>query len=353
MRAWAPPAVVVLAVALSVPVATPAAASTALPALASDAAGPLFTAGLLEPGVLLERCLRLSWSGADGTTLGVSAAVAGDLAPYLDVTVQAGRGGGYDGCGDFVGTAPAWAGDLATLSGDHGAPERQAPLLPVPTAEGSATVRITMTVRDDNRSQARRAVGDLVFGLVPTPVATVPPPDAETPGDTGAPPDPDDGPSRAPGAAATDAPDGRASAGTPTAAPTPADDPTSTPAPDEQVPAGPAPQDDDGTTVTVPLSPGAPPASPAGPAGAGLVAAVQRLLETTGVAAGAVTRAVGWTFWSAPMVLLFLLVQNRIDARDPKLAEAPAQAVPGLAFDETYGTGTVTPRASRPEGVAR
>lgn len=336
MRAWTPAAAVALAAALGVPLAGPTAASTARPGLTSDATGPLFTAGLLAPGVPLERCVRLTWSDAPGTTLGVSAAVTGDLAPFLDVTVQAGRGGGYGGCDDFVGTAPAWSGDLASLTGGHDVPERQVPLLPVPAADGTATVRLTMTVRSDDRAQARRAGGDLVFALVPGGAVPSQPPDDPTPA---AAPD-RSAPGATPTTAAVPADDGAAPPPSPSSAPTA----TTTAETTAPVPRGDA-------TVTVPLSPG-PPAGGADGAGAGLAATVQELLETAGRAAGAVTRAVGWTFWSAPIILLFLLVQNRIDARDPKLAEAPAQAVPGLAFDERYDA-TAALGVTRLPGVPR
>ncbi|UZN02926.1 hypothetical protein [Cellulomonas sp. S1-8] len=314
MRAWTTRALVVLAAALSLPAAGPATAATSLPALFSDATGPLFTADLLEPGAPLEQCLRLSWSAAGGTVLGVSARVVGDLAPYLDVTVQTGSGGGYDDCGKFVAAGPQWSGTLAGLAGTHDAPARQAPLQPMTTGAGSATVRIAVTVHDDDRAQALDAAGDVVFALVAgtdAPEASLDDPGTSGRGDL---PTSSDAPS-----ASTDDLSGPPAAGRP---------PTAPPA-----------QDD--ATVTVPMSPGEPGAPGADDAGSPGVA--DGLLDRDPAAAGALTPAVWWTLWALPLLLLLLLLRKRREARDTRLAATPAEAVPGRD-DEAHATPPVVTR---------
>lgn len=53
-------------------------------------------------------------------------------------------------------------------------------------------------------------------------------------------------------------------------------------------------------------------------------------------ASGPVARGEGVTFWTIPLLVVFLFVQNRVDARDPKLADSPTHAAPSLPFDEGY-----------------
>lgn len=90
-----------------------------------------------------------------------------------------------------------------------------------------------------------------------------------------------------------------------------------------------------GPTVTVPLTPR--PEAKKYPSAVeamlNVVDDVQRLVEQT---AAPVAKGLAWSAWTLPLLLLFLLLQNSIDARDPKLAQAPAYADPSLPFDEQY-----------------
>lgn len=346
MRAWTTSAAAVLAAAVTSVAAATAAVATTAPALSTDATGPLFSAGLLAPGNPLERCLLVSWSGAAGAVLGISADVEGSLAQYLDVTVQTGTGGGYAGCGEFTAAGAGWQGTLAELGAARDAVAGQVPLTQVPDASGSTTVRITMVVRDDNRAQSLSATGLVRFALAggsPTPTGPTSEPTSEPTAEPSSEPGPDPDEEPSPDAQADPTATPRAvtgASGTPTpVAPTadasPAPDASATPLVPDTDPSD-APRPESTASVDVPLLPG-PPAG--GADGSWLPESVQQFIETAGVAATSVARAVGWSFWTGPVIVLFLLVQNRIDARDPKLAEAPAEAVPGLLFDDVHGGG--------------
>lgn len=450
MRVRKIPVVLALATWAFAQGAGPAAAATSLPALSADAAGPLFSEGRMKPGSPVERCLRLTWTGATGTTLGLSARVTGELAPYLLATVEPGHGGGEGDCTDFSPTGAGWSGTLGDLTAEHDSPATQVPLVPLTADSGVTTVRIVVDVADDNRAQALQATGSLAFSLVtmpdpapePTPEPTSAPTPEPTPEPTSDPgpaptPDPTDEPTRPPtpeptrtpapapspsprptaapspaptAPAPTDAPTPRPTPGpapvpTPGPAPVPAPEPTAAPGGVVAPPADPGPGegpadgrpgggtgdagdaedrpgrgggrpaaqapggdttdpdatdpdatdpdatdgDDDGAaaggrdgrgdraTVVVPLVPGAASGTDAGGVGTWFGGVVGDLIDTAAPSATAVARAVGWTFWTLPVIILFLLVQNRIDRRDPKLADAPSEAVPGLGFDDGYG----------------
>lgn len=123
-------------------------------------------------------------------------------------------------------------------------------------------------------------------------------------------------------------------------------------------------------SVTVPMTPTSPAATPAKGTGAAFVQGAGRALSSAGRAIGGAGKAIGsgvknaigaalstatdalraWMPVAAdaasptakgtaaglatlPVVVLFLLLQRRIDRRDPKLALAPRLAEPDLAFD--------------------
>ena len=134
---------------------------------------------------------------------------------------------------------------------------------------------------------------------------------------------------------------------TPTPAPTPTGPPPA-PTPPPAVP-GPVvrdpflPDDDDGTgTGRTPRpaptpAPGPAPAPEPGPTtpttvDSGPTAPVERIIEQAGRVVTEASRRAAFPLLLLGLVFLFLVIQNRIDRRDPKLAQAPVHAGDELEF---------------------
>jgi hypothetical protein len=89
----------------------------------SDAGTAMFGGPTLLPGVPLERCIEVTYAGADdpGPVLLYAAAASGDLAPYLDLTIHMGSAaaGAFGSCGSFTASASVYAGTLADSAAAH------------------------------------------------------------------------------------------------------------------------------------------------------------------------------------------------------------------------------------------
>lgn len=76
-------------------------------------------------------------------------------------------------------------------------------------------------------------------------------------------------------------------------------------------------------------------------------AVVDDVIKPVAVVALPAAKGAGYGLGSAPLLGLFLLVQRRIDRRDPKLALAPAYADADLTFNE-IPRGPMRGRAASP-----
>ena len=90
----------------------------------SDAGSAMFTDGTtLAPGHPLDRCIEVRYEGNDdpGPVRLYAATVAGDLAPYLDLTIEVGEGDprSFGGCDGFVASESLYTGDLAAFAAAH------------------------------------------------------------------------------------------------------------------------------------------------------------------------------------------------------------------------------------------
>src|SRR3954447_13174515 len=93
-------------VALADPAQQPAStAATGEMALTDDDGGqPLFSVPEIKPGATVQRCITLHYSGESASKAGVTTGVSGELAKQLEVTVDRGKGGGFENCDGFDGT---------------------------------------------------------------------------------------------------------------------------------------------------------------------------------------------------------------------------------------------------------
>jgi hypothetical protein len=81
-----------------------------------DSSAAMFTAAGLVPGTTGANCLTVTYSGTLATAVKLYASTpTGTLAPYLDVVVSEGSGGGFGSCAGFSGTQ-IFSGTLAALA---------------------------------------------------------------------------------------------------------------------------------------------------------------------------------------------------------------------------------------------
>lgn len=118
----------------------------------SDAGTAMFQGETLLPGVPLDRCIEVAYAGdADPGAVRLYAAVAeGDLAPYLDLTIDLGRAadGAFGGCATFTADSTVYAGTLAGFGSAHPAYAFGLPTWDPDDAEASRSFRFRLTVRD-------------------------------------------------------------------------------------------------------------------------------------------------------------------------------------------------------------
>jgi hypothetical protein len=68
-----------------------------------------------KPGDTTTGCIKVTYSGSLAADVRMYATPTGALAPYLNVTVKRGAGGGYPSCTGFTAEATTFTGTLATL----------------------------------------------------------------------------------------------------------------------------------------------------------------------------------------------------------------------------------------------
>lgn len=339
--------------------------------LTGDADGTaLFTASGMAPGHTLTRCLRLSYGNAvSGDQLKLMGSSSGALAEHMQVRIEAGTGGSAATCAGFTGSV-VYTGTLSGLTSAHGTAATALPLKTLPDGDAAVTVRMRIAIEDTNIAQGLTASSDLVWvadalgnRTAPPPVVTpvnptpVRPP-ATTPPVVDPPVDPvPDAPvDPAPADPSADIPsgtDGVPPASTPTAT-------TTTPAPDagSTTPAPSAAEPGSGRNPSAaPTSVPVPPSTGGGDDAGGLgrvghvfssgakalssgartlahAVTSQVIAPVAAAAAPAVRGASLGLGGTAPLLGAFLLIQGRIDRRDPKLALAPAYADPDLTFND-------------------
>ena len=231
----------------------------------------------------MSRCLEIRYDGtaSPGDVHLLAEDVTGPLARRLDVRVERGTGGGFASCAGFAG-ATVFDGLLTDLAaGSAGAAGVSTGWMPA--ADDAQTFRITVEVTGGATSGQTSAA---TFRWLIVPVQATP---------------------------------------APTTTPTATAPPATTPA----VPAA----------TPGPPSPGAAPAadhpdrSTAGRTfGKKLKALVEKTAEVVYEVTARTIRHGGVPIASIVAVVLFILIQNRIDRRDPKLALAPVTGDPYLYF---------------------
>jgi hypothetical protein len=126
----------------------------------SDAGSAMFTDGTaLAPGISLDRCIEVTYTGsADAQpVLLYAAATAGDLAPYLDLTVEVGEQapGSFGTCGGFVSSGTVFTGTLADFAAGHADYGTGLTTWEPTGSEDARSFRFSVSVRDDPAASGR------------------------------------------------------------------------------------------------------------------------------------------------------------------------------------------------------
>ncbi len=325
----------------------------AVPRLTRDDAGrPLFDVPALGPGEAVERCVRIAYVAPDGTParVGMALRAPGGLAPFLDVELTAGAGGGFDDCGGFRPDRQLFRGTLDALDRAHGGAEDMLAAFQAGGGHAERTFRVRLALRDDAAAQGQ----DTGLELRWLAVGSGEP--APAPGDPG---DGDDAREAVGGAGTPEpaggAPGGRvpAGGGDAGAAGDPAGDldragvagaTSAAGAPGGEPPVrgrdGGARRDAPGARRPQDAPRPATGAAGAGDASGGgdddgaLVDRIAGVLSGAARAAAPVVERGTFPALLGLLVAAFLGLQGRLDARDPKLAAAPLRDDPPLPFTD-------------------
>jgi hypothetical protein len=147
------------------PIVEPEADPTETPAMAvqltdSDAGSAMFPAGAaLAPGISLDRCIDVTYagSGEPQPVLLYAAATGGDLAPYLDLTVQVGEQApdSFGTCEGFASTGTLYSGTLADFATGHADYGSGLTTWEPAGTRDTRSFRFSVAVRDDPAASGR------------------------------------------------------------------------------------------------------------------------------------------------------------------------------------------------------
>ena len=261
-----------------------------------DAASALFTVSKVAPGQPLTRCIALSYRGPASAVVRLHGTSTGSgLDEALQMTVEAGSGGTFNDCSGFSGSVLLYRGSLAGFTATHGdVTSALDTFFPSQETETKA-FRFSLTLDDAPEAQGRTASATFTWDAAELPPPPPPAPPAPNP------------PAPAPPEPAPPAP-----------APT---EPTTPP--------GPAPSEPTAAEAGARSSASGPkartqPGAETGPQPSTFVLAGRLAKEVSEKAAFPIALLV--------VVGIFLMIQDRIDRKDPKLALAPVYAEPDLYF---------------------
>lgn len=120
----------------------------------SDEGSAMFAGGTpLAPGTSLDRCIEVTYSGDSGDMSPVllyAAATSGDLATYLDLTIDIGRAddGAFGNCADFTPSGTVFEGTLAGFAAAHSSYATGRTTWQPSSVEETRTFRFRIAVQD-------------------------------------------------------------------------------------------------------------------------------------------------------------------------------------------------------------
>jgi len=262
-----------------------------------DSGAAMFNVSGMAPGDEATRCVRVKYSGAGSPAVSLFGSTTGSgLDQHLRMTIDAGRGGGFDSCDGFQG-APIYEGTLADFARDHASLEQGLPTQVGTTDEHARSFRFHLELQGGNEAQGQTTTASFIW---------------ET-NEASAPATPEPAPADSPPPAA---PGHTPKSATPESAPPAAAKPKA------------HPRHHAARDAPIDITPTHPHASSPGHD----KSALGRALKALGTAAKVVAPRGAGPLLLFLLVLAFLGIQDRIDRRDPKLALAPLSDEPYLSF---------------------
>lgn len=129
-----------------------------------DQGRSLFDLRDLTPVRPVERCIEVRYTGTIlPVSLAVRAEAAGTLAPYLDVTIEEGRGGDFESCEDFVASKRLYQGALTGFV-DRGWVD----LGDILNSGDHRSFRIQLSVQDRQEALGQQTSMELAWEVAPS-----------------------------------------------------------------------------------------------------------------------------------------------------------------------------------------
>lgn len=124
----------------------------------------LFDFSDMAPGKPIIRCIEVVYDGTiTPVDLSLTAESIGDLAPFLDVTIDAGEGADFGSCDGFEMVTPSFDGTLRELA--DGEPVQLGAL--VNTGE-QKSYRITVDIQNVQDALGKTATADFIWEVTPS-----------------------------------------------------------------------------------------------------------------------------------------------------------------------------------------
>jgi hypothetical protein len=250
-----------------------------------DGGAPMFSVPALRPGERVTNCIEVKYDGTKDAPVTLAGRGSGALDQYLDVEVERGSGGGYNNCAGFAGTR-IFVGTLADFLRTGDSADSALPAWTASESEPARTFRISVALREVAAAEGQTAAATFEWAA---------------PGvdETADPDDPDSSPVPPPVAGQK---------------------PKSKPKPSLTESTDPSQRADSRT-------PGKDGGNGAAGGGGGYTSGgggeEKSLLDKVTDIAVESGKRLAFPSILALLAFLFLLVQNRLDRRDPKLSEAP------------------------------
>ncbi len=128
-----------------------------------DGGRSLFDLSDMAPGRPTDRCIEVVYQGSIvPVALRLTTEAAGELAPYLTLTLEEGRGGGFETCDGFEPTEPLFQGSLDEL-----ASIRTIELGRIHNVGDSRSFRFRFDLADRREALGRVASADFVWEVTP------------------------------------------------------------------------------------------------------------------------------------------------------------------------------------------
>ncbi|GGQ40510.1 hypothetical protein [Couchioplanes azureus] len=128
-----------------------------------DTGAAMFSPTNLRPGSTGDKCITVSYTGSLSATVKMyGSGISGALAPYLDLVIEEGSGGGYGSCTGFTASGTAYTGTLANFGSTRNSFANGVGTF-APASASSKTYHISYTVNASTPDSAQGASAAATF----------------------------------------------------------------------------------------------------------------------------------------------------------------------------------------------